>query len=183
MLPKKLKATGGQELIFWPIYDTQSMGTTASAKVTFFQTKETSATNGVQDTNMPGEGTFPTTQSYELHSIAVIPQGTFAIDDLKKTLQQSVLVIKINDRRELVIPTIACASPGYISGFAALYGQSAATEDIAAGIAGSGFLLEDPLVIKGGDKFQVDVYAGTTAATTAVDFTVVFIGYLLRPTA
>jgi hypothetical protein len=175
----RLEAVTGKEVIDYVLYDTLSMGTTAKAKKSFFQQTEASATNGLQDTNMSQAGSLVATEDFEIDRIAVIVSGNPSSDDVDKTLGGSVLELKIADKRAFVSPTVLLASPGAVQGSSATTASSTTLEMI--GIVGEGISFKEPIIIPGGTKFSVDVYAGTTAASSAVTLVVALIGKLRRP--
>ena len=158
--------------IFWVWYHTQDIGTSAGT-TTFFNTDQ--ATAGKAKCNMKMAGQLPAAEKFKIESIQVSFEPQADPDDVEKILSESVLELVIGEETKLIAPLIHFVPNGHLAGYAALYGQSSATEVSAATPAGYPLRLDPPIELPGGVGFKVDIIT-TNAPSSATACTVSLVG-------
>lgn len=171
-IPKEWKpaATGEEELDYF-LYDLVASGTTASAKLTFFNQNE--ASNGIAVTNMPMNGQLPSTQRFLVKAIEVLIDVNAAAGDAADVLDAAVIDLKINNERKISLPAIRCSVP--------VSSTITQTATLGNAISFAPFELDKGLVIMGGIPFAVEMTVGKTAASATSDITMMLRGRLVRP--
>jgi len=155
----------------WVWYHKQSIS--SSGTTTYFNTDE--ATSGTNVTNMKMAGQLPSAEKFTIKSIQVFFDPADAVDDIETLLGNTVLELVIGEETKIKAPLFHFVPQGNITGYAALYGQASETERSAAGLGGTVWTFENPIVLPGGVGFKVDLHVGT-APSAAVDVTVSLVG-------
>ncbi len=142
----------------YPIYDTAQLGTTANSEHTLFQSVQGSSTGGnAQLTNMRGNGQFPSTEGFEVHSIGVHMADVFTPDDIQGLFNGSYLRFELNNFKVLEIPLYKASDMNDVN---AMYSEATATDFAYGGQSGAGFDLKIPIMINGGVSFIVTLFQG-----------------------
>lgn len=171
-MPKEWKpAAGGEEELDFVLYDLVASGTTASAKLTFFNQNE--ASNGIAVTNMPMNGQLPSSQRFLIKAIELLIDVNAAAGDSADVLDAAIIDVKINNERKFSIPAIRCAVP--------VNASITRTAELGGALGFVPFELDKAIAIPGGVPFAVEMTIGKTAASAGTDITMLLRGRLVRP--
>lgn len=167
----------GQALRY-DLYDTAFFGTAASTLFTLFQASQGSgATLTKSVTNSRGAGQLPQNESFSADWLGVFLDEIPVVGDIQKVWVDSYCEIRVNDETVLLTPLRRLAA---LNSFGGHFGQAAAADLAAIGLAGMGLPLDKPIEIPGGTSFRVDIFQGTALASATQSVRFVMSGVLER---
>lgn len=160
------------------LYDTWQPGTTASAEAMLFQVPQGGdSTHTESFTNCRGAGVLPTGEKFLVKKVKLIIDEMIAEADFDTRLYGGFIEVRIKDKTVLKAPAqMFFAHSAY--GGNNLQATAALIQSI--GPLGDGFILDLPLTIAGGERFQVRCVQGAVFAS-AIDHKVVLEGILSLP--
>lgn len=162
------------------IYDTAVFGTVANFENVLFQVSQGSdATHTENFTNARGAGTFPQEESFLVKHIGVVADfNTATPEDYQLMWYASFLELRVSDKTLLKAPLHWFAHRNAYQGH---YSQAAAADNALIGLMGDGYMLENPISIKGGTSFRVRVVQGTALSAVSKNVKVNMRGLLSIP--
>lgn len=164
--------------LHYVLYDTATFGTTAGTNHLLFQVGEgVDASHPESITNMRGNGSLPTEESFTLMAIHVWPEQEIGEADLYDLFDRCLLELRVSDKTLLKAPLRLFASHNAWGG---QFTQATAANRAVIGVEGNGFTLQNPITIPGGTRFSVRLYQNN-AFTSAVYVKVALEGVLTTP--
>lgn len=161
------------------LYDTAVFGNSANVDHTLFQEAQgASATATKSKTNSRGAGQLPQNEEFEVRSIHASYDGNAALADEENWLKDSYLEFRLSDETIFECPLRWVASRNAFGGH---YSQGTAADESMIGLIGEGYMLDIPIVIRGGTGFRVTVHQGTALSAASQNVKVVLKGTLTRP--
>jgi hypothetical protein len=160
------------------LYDTWQPGATANAESMLFQTPQGGdSTHTEAFTNMRGGGQLPSGEKFVLKKIKLIIDEQIAEADFDTRLFNAFVEFRLKDKTVFKSPASMLFAHSSYGGH---FTQATAALTQAIGPMGTGFELEIPIVIEGGERFQVRCVQGAAFAS-AIDHKVVLEGILSLP--
>lgn len=160
------------------LYDTWQPGTAAGAEALLFQTPQGGdATHTESFTNSRGAGVLPSGESFLIKKVKLIIDEQIAEADFDTRLYGGYIELRVKDKTLLKAPAQMFFAHSAYSGNN-LQATAALIQSI--GPLGDGFVLDLPVTIKGGERFQVRCVQGAAFAS-AIDHKVVLEGVLSLP--
>jgi hypothetical protein len=127
-------------------------------------------------TNMRGAGQLPSTESFEVHKISLLMDGTIPIADMDVFLAAALVEMRIKERTVFSAPGRHLLGSFRYSG-----GILAAAAIDAITMSNNGFALDLPITIPGGVNFVVEGTQQPVAIAAPILMKVVLDGYLTTP--
>lgn len=160
------------------LYDTWQPSTTASAEATLFQTPQGGdSTHTESFTNARGAGQLPSGEKFSIKKIKLIIDEMIAEADFDTRLYGGFIEVRVKDKTVLKAPAqMFFAHSAY--GGNNLQATAALIQSI--GPLGDGFILDLPIEISGGERFQIRCVQGAAFAS-AIDHKIVLEGILSLP--
>lgn len=163
----------------WPLYDTAPFGNVAATTHTLFQVRENGdATHITGFTNMRGNGSLPSNESFMVERLMVYPDVELAEADLVTWFGANWLRLRVEDKEMITIPLRMCVGDAAFGGH---YTQASTAANSAIGPMGKGYELSNPVMIPQGGNLLVEVFQATALATTGQNIKIVLDGILNRP--
>lgn len=187
-----------QDLITQPLYDTGTVATSATTKITFFQVQVGAGTTNfgsggktLTDTNLTLSGQIPAGWRHECHAVSIVgwSLAVSAALDLQTALQGAFLQIKTGGNKiwfegPVKRLTGGCGVDGYAA--TAVGGSPLTIQNSHNGVADprAVYGLLTPIVIIGGTAFTATMEwpGGAPTLTAAMPLTLFFEGQTLRLT-
>lgn len=163
----------------WMLYDTAVFGTSAGVTSSLFQVSEGGdATHTSDFTNSRGAGVIPTNEKFLINWIGVTFESNIVeadVDDWYVAGYVRIFIANLICFHAPILPLIAH------SAFSGVLAQAAAANRALVNRLGNGYNFRQPLSLKGGDAFKVEVYQGTLLATASMRVKILLDGILTRP--
>lgn len=127
-------------------------------------------------TNMRGSGMLPSTESFEIRKIFLVPDRQATVLDPVALLHQSLIELRVKERTVFSCPArYLCAGPSW-------RGLTVAVAFEAAELINEPFVLDLPFIIPGGVNFVVECTPSAALFPAAIfNVLVVLEGYLTTP--
>ena len=160
------------------LYDTWQPSTTAAAEAMLFQVPQGGdATHTESFTNARGAGVLPSGEKFLIKKIKLIIDEQIAEADFDTRLYGGYIEVRIKDKTVLKAP---CQMFFAHSAYGGHFTQATAALTQSIGPIGDGFILDLPILINGGERFQVRCVQGVAFAA-AIDHKVALEGILSLP--
>lgn len=166
--------------ITYPLFDTIVFGNATQAEQALFQVPQGGDTTHTKTfTNMRGAGALPVQENFTVKKIGVFVDFLVVLpSDLYNIWIGNYLELRVADQTLIQAPLRVFAQYNAFTGH---YSQAAAANGTLGGIQNDGYELEDPIVIKGGTAFRVNVPQNTALSVASIPVRVVLHGELDRP--
>lgn len=157
------------------MYDTAAFTNVAGEFLLFQVSQGSDATHTENFTNSRGAGQIPQNESFTVKWIGAIIDFNGVVADVQNVPISSFIEIRVNEITVLKVPLARIMARSSYSGH---YTQATAADESLIGLEGNGYMLETPIVIKGGVSFKVRVVQGTALSTTGRNVKIVLGGEL-----
>jgi len=160
------------------LYDTWQPSTVASAEAILFQTPQGGdSTHTESFTNSRGAGVLPSGEKFTIKTVKLILDKMIAEANFDTRLYGGFIELRVKDKTLLKAPAAMFYAHSAYGGH---FTQATAALTQAVGPLGNGFTLDIPIIINGGERFQVRCVQGAAFAA-AMDHKVVLEGVLSLP--
>lgn len=160
----------------WVYYDHVDVGTAAATEKGFFSHEE--AGDGIAATNLGSANELPTNESFEVQEIHIFATPDIAVNDVYELFEEAMIEIKINNNRKIIFPAILAGSNCHQ--YLCWENVNTAAAASTASPTGGPFVLQMPIIIPGGVKFEVIFKTGTSAASAGDALCIALRGKLTR---
>lgn len=166
--------------LWYPIFDTMVFGNAVQAEQALFQVPQGGDTTHTKSfTNMRGAGAFPVQENFNVYAVGVFVDFNVVLPaDLYNVWIGNYLELRVADQTMLQVPLRACAQYNSFNGH---YSQAAAANGTLGGIQNDGYELKNPVPIKGGTAFRVNIPQATALSVASIPVRVILHGELDRP--
>jgi len=160
------------------LYDTWQPSTVASAEAILFQTPQGGdSTHTESFTNSRGAGVLPSGEKFTIKTVKLILDKMIAEANFDTRLYGGFIELRVKDKTLLKAPAAMFFAHSAYSGITT---EATAALIQSVGPLGDGFTLDIPIIINGGERFQVRCVQGAAFAA-AMDHKVVLEGVLSLP--
>lgn len=165
--------------LWYPLFDTLVMGVAVQTEQALFQvTQGADAVHTKSFTNMRGAGALSQGENFTIYKIGCfIDFVTLQETDAINAFVGNYLELRVSDESVLQAPLRLFAQNNAFGGH---FTQAAAADNANIGVLGDGYELRNPVVIKGGTGFRVNIPQTVALSVAAVPFRVILHGELDR---
>jgi len=156
------------------LFDSIDTGTAAFDTLLFQVASGADPTHSETYTNMRGAGSLPGAEKFTLNKVSLIVPPTLSPSDTNIIFKDSILQFRLLNQVLLWIPLIVAVDYSFHNGFFTL---ATAANNQVYGNLGEGYVVDPPIDISGGEKFDVRVKT-TTPTSLSYRLVVALVGIL-----